>query len=101
MLPTTVPAENTEVTKPEAIEEEEEVEATTVVNYEKEELVELLEERRLRPGLVLVNFKPGFATLRDAAAATNGAATATNGTGEQGEGEEPASKRAKLAADSS
>ena len=46
---------------------------------------------------VIVKFKPGFVTLRDAA--TNG--TATNGASARAAGEEPASKRAKLDAGSS
>merc|ERR550517_1240586 len=40
------------------------VEATTVVNYSKEQVSKLLEEGRLREGVVLVNYRPAVVRRR-------------------------------------
>jgi len=40
------------------------VEASTVVNYEKKELAELLESKEVSPGLVLVNYRPAMVKRR-------------------------------------
>ena len=40
------------------------VEASTVVNYEKQQLAELLESKEVGPGLVLVNYRPAMIKRR-------------------------------------
>ena len=40
------------------------VEASTVVNYDKKELAQLLESKEVSPGLVLVNYRPAMVKRR-------------------------------------